>query len=64
MGSIASLDSQEALAVDDQKFRNDSVSITIVEENDLAQTHQDFFDAAQVRPCLPRCSWSMTSGKR
>jgi DGQHR domain-containing protein len=29
---------------------NDSVGVTIVEEDDLDKVHQDFFDAAQVKP--------------
>ncbi len=32
---------------------NDSVGITIVEESDLDKVHQDFFDAAQVKPLAP-----------
>ena len=32
---------------------NDSVGVTIVEEGELDKVHQDFFDAAQVKPLAP-----------
>ena len=33
-----------------QDLRSDSVGVTIVEEADMDKVHQDFFDAAQVKP--------------
>lgn len=35
------------------KFGRDAVAVSIIEESDLVKTHQDFYDAAQVRPIPP-----------
>ena len=34
-------------------LENDSIGVTVVEENDLDKIHQDFFDAAQVKRLSP-----------
>ena len=35
------------------ELANDSVGVTIIEEHDLEKVHQDFYDAAQVKPLSP-----------
>jgi DGQHR domain-containing protein len=36
-----------------EELRQDAISITIVEEEDLGRCHQDFYDAAQVKKLSP-----------
>jgi DNA sulfur modification protein DndB len=35
------------------KFQGDAVAVSIVEESSIEKTHQDFYDAAQVKPLPP-----------